>query len=95
MTRSCPACGAANEEDEDFCGSCGTYLGWSSRRARTAAPAPEVDAPARPAEETGPPEGDDAPPVPSPRPAPAPDAGRRTHSRTGRGGAAEPRDARA
>ncbi|MEE4489750.1 NADase-type glycan-binding domain-containing protein [Streptomyces sp. BE230] len=71
MTRSCPACGAANEEDEDFCGSCGTYLGWSSRRARTAAPAPEVEAPAHPVEETGP-DGDDAPPVPSPRPAPAP-----------------------
>lgn len=71
MTRSCPACGAANGEDEDFCGSCGTYLGGSSRRARTAAPAPEVEAPAHPVEETGP-EGDDARPVPAPRPAPTP-----------------------
>ncbi|MDP5313899.1 NADase-type glycan-binding domain-containing protein [Streptomyces poriferorum] len=64
MTRSCPACGAANEEDEDFCGSCGTYLGGSSsRRARTAEPVPEADAPA--------PEPDVTPPAPRPAPTPA------------------------
>ncbi|WP_326671693.1 NADase-type glycan-binding domain-containing protein [Streptomyces sp. NBC_01257] len=79
MTRSCPACGAANEEDEDFCGSCGTYLGWSSRRARTRAAAPEADEPpapeppAPPAAETAPPAPETAPPppVPAPRRAPA------------------------
>ncbi|MBD0742327.1 zinc ribbon domain-containing protein [Streptomyces sp. CBMA152] len=27
--RSCPACGAANGETDDFCGNCGSYLGWS------------------------------------------------------------------
>ncbi|MFF5718260.1 NADase-type glycan-binding domain-containing protein [Streptomyces buecherae] len=30
MTRACPACGAANEDDDDFCGNCGGYLGWST-----------------------------------------------------------------
>ncbi|MEU6943054.1 zinc ribbon domain-containing protein [Streptomyces rubiginosohelvolus] len=25
--RSCPACGTANREDDDFCGNCGAYLG--------------------------------------------------------------------
>ncbi|QKW53459.1 NADase-type glycan-binding domain-containing protein [Streptomyces buecherae] len=30
MTRACPACGAANEETDDFCGNCGGYLGWSA-----------------------------------------------------------------
>ncbi|WP_217197178.1 zinc ribbon domain-containing protein [Streptomyces buecherae] len=28
MTRACPACGAANEDNDDFCGNCGGYLGW-------------------------------------------------------------------
>lgn len=66
MTRSCPACGAANEEDEDFCGSCGTYLGGSSsRRARTPAAEPVPE----PAPE---PEADVTPPPPAPRPAPTP-----------------------
>lgn len=27
--RSCPACGAANGDTDDFCGNCGSYLGWS------------------------------------------------------------------
>lgn len=62
MTRSCPACGAANEEYEDFCGSCGTYLGGSSsRRARTPAAEPVPE-----------PEADVTPPPPAPRPAPTP-----------------------
>ncbi|WP_307819448.1 zinc ribbon domain-containing protein, partial [Streptomyces sp. MBT98] len=41
--RSCPACGTANGESDDFCGNCGAYLGWSSepvRRGRT----PETEA---------------------------------------------------
>lgn len=83
MTRPCPSCGAANAEDEDFCGSCGTYLGWSTR-ARPGAPAPEPPAaPDTPAPAPAPaPERRTAPipaappapaaPEPAPRPAPAP-----------------------
>ncbi|WP_374493595.1 zinc-ribbon domain-containing protein, partial [Streptomyces sp. ICN903] len=25
----CPACGTSNGPGDDFCGNCGTYLGWS------------------------------------------------------------------
>ncbi|MFE7468548.1 zinc-ribbon domain-containing protein [Streptomyces sp. NPDC057499] len=49
--RSCPACGAANREDDEFCGNCGSYLGWSSRQPDStpaAAPAPEPTGPAAP-----------------------------------------------
>jgi hypothetical protein len=31
--RPCPVCGAMNEPTEDFCGNCGTYLGWSQAKA--------------------------------------------------------------
>ncbi|MFH8341871.1 NADase-type glycan-binding domain-containing protein [Streptomyces sp. AM6-12] len=31
--RACPACGASNGSDDDFCGNCGAYLGWSSEGA--------------------------------------------------------------
>ncbi|MEU0621080.1 zinc ribbon domain-containing protein [Streptomyces rubiginosohelvolus] len=44
--RSCPACGTANGESDDFCGNCGAYLGWSSepvRRGRTPEEEPEVE----------------------------------------------------
>lgn len=46
--RSCPACGTANGESDDFCGNCGGYLGWSSqparsRRATTPEPEPEPE----------------------------------------------------
>ncbi len=34
--RSCPACGTANGESDDFCGNCGGYLGWSSQPAADA-----------------------------------------------------------
>ncbi|MGC4949194.1 NADase-type glycan-binding domain-containing protein [Streptomyces sp. DT224] len=66
MTRPCPTCGAANADDEDFCGSCGTYLGWSTR-VRPGGPHPD---PAEP----------DAPPAPDPDPVapPAPEPERRT-----------------
>ena len=45
--RACPTCGASNGPDDDFCGNCGAYLGWSSERpaaASTRTPE-EVDAP--------------------------------------------------
>ncbi|MGW6580260.1 NADase-type glycan-binding domain-containing protein [Streptomyces globisporus] len=71
--RSCPACGTANGESDDFCGNCGAYLGWSSepvRRGRTPEPEPEVvpdpahEPPAKPVAET-------EAPAPEPRPASA------------------------
>ncbi|PVD00915.1 zinc ribbon domain-containing protein [Streptomyces sp. CS014] len=48
MMRSCPACGTANGESDDFCGNCGSYLGWSSEpvrpgRAREPEPVPEPE----------------------------------------------------
>ncbi|MFF9484562.1 NADase-type glycan-binding domain-containing protein [Streptomyces sp. NPDC014676] len=67
--RACPACGASNDPTDDFCGNCGTYLGWSdtpsapSRATTPADPAPEgppavADHPTPPAatEPTVPPE---------------------------------------
>ncbi|MFF2012398.1 zinc-ribbon domain-containing protein [Streptomyces sp. NPDC058195] len=76
--RSCPACGAANREDDEFCGNCGSYLGWSSRQPdSTPAAAPEPTEPTEPtAPETGPPSG----PAPGPAPGPA------TGPATGRAG---------
>ncbi|ROV68470.1 NADase-type glycan-binding domain-containing protein [Streptomyces globisporus] len=71
--RSCPACGTANGESDDFCGNCGAYLGWSSepvRRGRTPEPEPEVvpdpahEPPAKPVAET-------EAPAPEPRPSSA------------------------
>lgn len=41
----CSDCGAANEDDEDFCGQCGSYLEWDATRA-----AAEADSAAAPAE---------------------------------------------
>ncbi len=72
--RSCPACGTPNGESDDFCGNCGTYLGWSSepvRRGRT----PEAEVVPEPAHEpTAKPE---APaPVPERRPASEPEPAR-------------------
>ncbi len=69
--RTCPECGTANAADDDFCGSCGSYLGWS---------------PAPPGPSTGggtPPAG---PPRPEPQPA-APDAPRGEAGRPAAGAA--------
>ncbi|SBU91891.1 hypothetical protein YW5DRAFT_03763 [Streptomyces sp. Ncost-T6T-1] len=77
--RSCPACGTANGESDDFCGNCGAYLGWSSEPVRPGrAPEPEVEREPEPeaAPEPAPapvPEPTPTPtPVPAPRPTPAP-----------------------
>ncbi|MFF9911638.1 NADase-type glycan-binding domain-containing protein [Streptomyces sp. NPDC013457] len=32
--RSCPDCGTANGETDDFCGNCGGYLGWSQEERK-------------------------------------------------------------
>ncbi|MFF7633282.1 zinc-ribbon domain-containing protein [Kitasatospora sp. NPDC008050] len=82
--RTCPDCGTANGDGDDFCGNCGAYLGWSQAGAATApgVPAPDVPAPATPGPATpGPatpaPDGPapaaqvPAPPAPDPAP-PAP-----------------------
>ncbi|POG47956.1 zinc ribbon domain-containing protein [Streptomyces sp. ZL-24] len=61
--RSCPACGTANREDDDFCGNCGAYLGWSTEPRRTPAAREPEPAPA-PAPEPA--------PEPVPQPAPQP-----------------------
>ncbi|MFD4590313.1 NADase-type glycan-binding domain-containing protein [Streptomyces rubiginosohelvolus] len=66
--RSCPACGTANGESDDFCGNCGAYLGWSSepvRRGRTRDPDPEVESVPEPEVEPAP-----EPVVPEPAPEP-------------------------
>ncbi|WP_199442213.1 NADase-type glycan-binding domain-containing protein [Umezawaea beigongshangensis] len=51
--RACPVCGSPNGETDDFCGNCGTYLGWSSAAEET------------PAEEVGPVRPGAAPPAPA------------------------------
>ncbi|SFY51355.1 hypothetical protein STEPF1_04612 [Streptomyces sp. F-1] len=44
--RACPACGASNGPDDDFCGNCGAYLGWSAEAGRSVEePDPAADAP--------------------------------------------------
>lgn len=58
--RACPACGASNGSTEDFCATCGTYLGWS----QTPAPSPAA---AQPAPE---PEPSEPSPAASPEAAP-------------------------
>ncbi|MYX02191.1 zinc ribbon domain-containing protein [Streptomyces sp. SID8378] len=81
MMRSCPACGTANGESDDFCGNCGNYLGWSSepvRRGRTREPEPGPEPGPEPVPEPVPvPEPETNPaaksePVPGPAPEPAP-----------------------
>lgn len=35
VVRSCPQCGASVQDGDDFCGNCGTYLGWTAEAARS------------------------------------------------------------
>ncbi|PVC97070.1 zinc ribbon domain-containing protein [Streptomyces sp. CS147] len=72
MMRSCPACGTANGESDDFCGNCGSYLGWSSepvRRGRTREPEPGPEPVREPVPDPVP------EPVPEPGPEPVPEPG--------------------
>lgn len=65
--RACPACGTANREDDDFCGNCGSYLGWSTEPRRTPpTPFPEPDPEPEPEPAR--------PPTPEPQPQPTPQA---------------------
>lgn len=80
--RECPACGAANEATDDFCGNCGGYLGWSddpgTRAARAGGPTPAVpDEPLGPPDAPGPGTHQD-PDAPTHAPARDPDT--RTHA---------------
>ncbi|MEK8173038.1 zinc-ribbon domain-containing protein [Streptomyces sp. M19] len=60
--RTCPVCGTANDPGDDFCGNCGSYLGWSESE-RGAEPPP--DAPDAPSSAPEPVAADDpAPPTP-------------------------------
>ncbi|CAL9610445.1 hypothetical protein SUDANB106_05632 [Streptomyces sp. enrichment culture] len=61
--RACPACGTSNGPDDDFCGNCGTYLGWSHT-------------PPDPGTRPEPPAPPDPAPDPDPDPDPAPPADR-------------------
>ncbi|GGS08801.1 hypothetical protein GCM10010221_00760 [Streptomyces parvus] len=76
--RSCPACGTANGESDDFCGNCGSYLGWSSepvRRGRTREPEPVPEPGPAPEPATNPAARSEPEPVPESGPAPAPAPG--------------------
>ncbi|MDX3376120.1 zinc ribbon domain-containing protein [Streptomyces sp. ME02-6991-2A] len=75
--RSCPACGTANREDDDFCGNCGSYLGWSTEPRRTP-PEPEPEPERHPTPEPQPqprptPQAQPIPPTPAPTPQPEPE----------------------
>lgn len=37
--RACPVCGASNGSTDDFCGNCGSYLGWSDSTSPSSTPA--------------------------------------------------------
>ncbi|MFB6668219.1 zinc ribbon domain-containing protein [Streptomyces parvus] len=81
--RSCPACGTANGESDDFCGNCGNYLGWSSepvRRGRTPEPEPVPEPGPEPVPE----------PVPEPGPVPEPETNPAAKSEPAPGPAPEP-----
>ncbi|WP_020673161.1 NADase-type glycan-binding domain-containing protein [Amycolatopsis nigrescens] len=54
--RSCPACGTLVGDTDEFCGNCGTYLGWSRpKEAEPAPPEPEGEpAPVQPARPVAP-----------------------------------------
>ncbi|MFQ6850725.1 zinc ribbon domain-containing protein [Streptomyces sp. 35M1] len=73
--RSCPACGTANGESDDFCGNCGSYLGWSSepvRRGRTREPEPVPEPVPAPEPATNPAAKPEPVPESGPAPEPAP-----------------------
>ncbi|NEA18537.1 zinc ribbon domain-containing protein [Streptomyces halstedii] len=81
--RSCPACGSANGDNDDFCGNCGSYLGWSREPAGGAGADGQPDAgtgsdgagsggPGPGPGGSGPGGSASAPTAPAPGPAPAP-----------------------
>lgn len=48
--RACPVCGSANDPTDDFCGNCGSYLGWSDTEEAAGTPtrSPAASEPAPP-----------------------------------------------
>jgi len=75
--RACPVCGASNGVTDDFCGNCGTYLGWSEGTApRATAPEPVDSRPPADAESDppGPSGADPSPPEPAATRTPPPEA---------------------
>ncbi|MFD5709424.1 zinc ribbon domain-containing protein [Streptomyces pharetrae] len=89
--RACPSCGASNGPTDDFCGNCGSYLGWSDPRPAPDTP-PEPPAAPDPAPTPAPPPEDEpAPPAPAPAAPPAPTASLRARlAGRNRGEAREP-----
>jgi len=51
--RSCPVCGARVAQTDDFCGNCGSYLGWGTGTDRSAEDGPPATNPVRPAPHSG------------------------------------------
>ncbi|MFR9728785.1 hypothetical protein ACL03H_06095 [Saccharopolyspora sp. MS10] len=49
--RPCPICGANTAETDDFCGNCGSYLGWERPAAEEHPPGPAAE-PSAPSEAT-------------------------------------------
>jgi beta-lactam-binding protein with PASTA domain len=62
MARVCPSCGHENADDDDFCGSCGSFLRWDPTRTTPAVPEPELEIVPPPVE-----------PEPAPEPTPTPE----------------------
>ncbi|WP_243788795.1 hypothetical protein [Saccharopolyspora gloriosae] len=68
MMRPCPTCGANTAETDDFCGNCGSYLGWDATVKKPVPPPPQQPPQPPPGQPPAPP----APPGPYSAPGPPP-----------------------
>src|SRR3954454_4313047 len=73
MTIVCSECGHQNDDDSDFCSSCGEPLEWTGVRVGAEEPEPAI-VPEAVATVVVPPPAPEAPAAPEPPPAPAPEA---------------------